>query len=155
MRRSAELAPLSRDHQHALEAALRLRRATPETVDSACAHFGAFFAREGREHFAIEEEHLLPALPEDDSEWAAAAARVRADHAAIRQRAAVLADGAANTVADRVSAARELGERMTAHVRFEERVLFDLLERRLAPADLARVGAAVARAEAERLRGSS
>lgn len=140
MKRSAALTPLSRDHHGALDAALRLRRADDDTVDAAVAHFQDFFERKGRRHFEIEEEHLLPALREDDEQWAAGVTRVRDEHAAIRERAAQLSPG---DVAD----ARALGALLNDHVRFEERVLFVMLEERLAPDDLARLGAAVAQAE--------
>ena len=145
MKRSAALAPLSRDHQHALDAALRLRRAEPESVSEALAHFQRFFAREGRRHFAIEERLLLPALPAGDEEWARCVRRVRADHDAIRAAADALGPGASGA-AD-VAAARSLGERLGDHVRFEERVVFEVLERRLAAPELDRLGAAVAAAE--------
>ena len=149
MQRSEALAPLSRDHQHALDAALRLRRADPATAGEAIAHFRRFFETEGRRHFAIEERVLLPALPADDPEWAPGVARVRDDHAAIRAEADALGDQAVTgEVAGAVAVARALGERLAAHVRFEERVLFAVLERRLAAAELARLGEAVARAEA-------
>jgi hypothetical protein len=137
-KRSAALTPLSHDHQHALEAALRLRRAEPGTVADAIAHFRRFFEREGRRHFAIEEQLLVPALPDGDAEWAPGVQRVLADHEAIRAQAERL-----HPVAD----ARSLGERLNAHVRFEERTFFAILERRLSPAELQRLGAAVAEAE--------
>jgi len=143
VQRSAALTPLSRDHQHALDAALRLRRADPATVEAVIERFLAFWAAEGRRHFEIEEGHLLGALPADDPEWAPGVARVRADHAAIRAAATTLADGGGN----RLSTARTTGERLRDHVRFEERELFTLLERRLAPEELERVGEAIARAE--------
>jgi hemerythrin-like domain-containing protein len=148
MKRSAALAPLSRDRQHALDAALRLRRADDDTVADAIAHFQRFFADEGRRHFAIEERLLLPALPADDPEWAAGVARVRADHAAIRAGADALAEAGADA-RSLTADARALGELLAAHVRFEERELFVVLERRLAPDALARLGEAVERAEAE------
>jgi hypothetical protein len=138
VKRSAALTPLSHDHQHALDAALRLRRADEATLDAAIAGFQEFFEREGRRHFAIEEELVLPALPADDPEWAAGVERVRDDHAAIRAAAGALGDAAD---------ARALGERLNDHVRFEERTLFPLIERRLAGAELERLGAAIAVAE--------
>jgi hypothetical protein len=138
VKRSAALTPLSHDHQHALDAALRLRRADEATLDAAIAGFQEFFEREGRRHFAIEEELVLPALPADDPEWAAGVERVRDDHAAIRAAAGALGDAAD---------ARALGERLNDHVRFEERTLFPLIERRLAGAELERLGAAIAAAE--------
>ena len=141
MKRSAALAPLSRDHHHALEVALRLRRAEPETVAAANEHFRAFFDAAGRRHFEIEERLILPALPTTDPDWAAGVERVLEDHAAIRAQADALHDAP-----DPVAAARDLGERLHAHVRFEERTLFELLERRLAPEELERLGDAVERA---------
>jgi hypothetical protein len=138
VKRSTALTPLSHDHQHALDAALRLRRADEATLDAAIAGFQEFFEREGRRHFAIEEELVLPALPADDPEWAAGVERVRDDHAAIRAAAGALGDAAD---------ARALGERLNDHVRFEERTLFPLIERRLAGAELERLGAAIAVAE--------
>jgi hypothetical protein len=140
MKRSAALAPLSRDHHVALEAALRLRRATAADLAAAKARFVAFWLDSGARHFEVEEAIVLPALPDDDAEWGAAAARVRAEHADIIARAKALDD-------TDVDAARALGERLTAHVRFEERVLFGLLERKLAEDDLAVLGAAVEAAE--------
>ena len=148
MKRSAALAPLSRDHQHALDAAVRLRRADRETVVATIGHFHRFFDREGRRHFAIEERLLLPALPSHDSEWAPCVARVRDDHAAIRAAARTLADPRGMND-DPVADARALGERLAAHVRFEERAVFEILERRLSAPDLERLGDAVADAEGE------
>jgi hemerythrin-like domain-containing protein len=147
MKRSAALAPLSRDHQHALDAALRLRRADDDTVAEAIARFERFFDQEGRRHFTIEEDVLLPAIPVDDPEWAPCIARIRDDHAAIRAAAGALADPP--PADDHLSHARTLGERLAAHVRFEERVAFAILERRLTAPDLERLGRAIADAEAE------
>ena len=75
MKRSAALTPLSHDHQHALDAALRLRRAERDTLAAALAHFERFFETEGRRHFAIAERLILPALPAQDAEWALGCAR--------------------------------------------------------------------------------
>ena len=135
MKRSPELAPLSRDHHVALERALRLRRATPADVEAAVAAFRAFFAADGERHFEQEERLLLPAVPARD---AALAERVRAEHADIRTRAAEL-----GTPPD-VARARELGEALTAHVRFEERQLFPRLEEALPAERLAELGRALA-----------
>jgi hypothetical protein len=139
VKRSAALAPLSRDHHHALAAALRLRRADEESAAAAVAAFGEFWRSAGARHFEIEEELILPALSTGD-DWARAVARVRSDHAAIRERAANLGDDA--------RAARELGEILNDHVRFEERELFVLLEQRLPSDELARLGREVEEAEA-------
>jgi hemerythrin-like domain-containing protein len=139
VRRSEALAPLSRDHHQALETALRLRRADDDTLDSALARLSSFWAAVGRRHFEIEEELLLPAL--SDERWLAMAERVRSEHADIRSRAAALEHRPS------VDAARELGERLNAHVRFEERELFGHLEAALDTAELERLGRAVEEAE--------
>jgi hypothetical protein len=140
VRRSEALAPLSRDHHQALETALRLRRAQDDTLDAALARLSSFWASTGRRHFEIEEELLLPALT--DEQWLAMAERVRSEHEDIRRRAAALEQEAS------VDAARELGERLNAHVRFEERELFAHLEAALDTDELERLGRAVEEAEA-------
>lgn len=147
MKRSAALAALSRDHQHALDAALRLRRADAASVEAAIERFRSFFADEGRRHFEIEEQLILPALPANDSEWGPGRERVLADHEAIRRQAAELA-----SAQDLVVAARTLGEQLHAHVRFEERTLFEILERRLPAQRLDRLGTLVADAERRPMR---
>ena len=58
MKRAEALQPLSRDHLKALLAAKRLREATDAEV--AAQDFLAFWESEGRHHFRVEEEVLLP-----------------------------------------------------------------------------------------------
>lgn len=131
MRRAAALRPLSRDHHVALEHALRLRRARETDVPVVVASFLAFFVGDGERHFRAEEEVLLPLVPADAEP---AGRRLTRDHAEIRRRARALGEQP-----DR-DAAAELGELLAAHVRFEERELFPLLEARLDREVLADVG---------------
>jgi hypothetical protein len=140
MKRSEALAALSRDHHHALEAARRLRRAAPAELDDAVEWFHRFWGEHGRDHFAIEEELLLPVISDGDPEWRVAAQRVRDEHRAIRGRIPGLRAGAA---AERLVAANELGRLLHDHVRFEERHLFRLLEDRLAADALVALGCAI------------
>ena len=140
MKRSEALAPLSRDHHQALEAARRLRRASGADLDDAVEWFHRFWQEHGRGHFAIEEELLLPAISEADPEWRAAVQRVRDEHGAIRERIPGLRAGAP---AERLAAAHELGGVLHDHVRFEERHLFGLLEDRLAANALVALGRAI------------
>jgi hypothetical protein len=142
VKRSEALAPLSRDHHQALETALRLRRATDDSLEAALARLDAFWTQVGQRLFEIEEELLLPAL--SGPEWAALSARVCDEHADIRRRAAALEQERT------VAATRDLGERLDAHVRFEERELFAHLEAALDAAGLDRLGRAVEAAEAAR-----
>ena len=52
-----------------------------------------FWSRQGEQHFVIEERLVLPALADDDAEWAEATRRVREEHGEIRAGAASLARG--------------------------------------------------------------
>ena len=89
MKRSPALVPLGHDHHQALEAALRLRRATAEDLDAAVTRFRHFWREHGKHHFEIEEELLLPALA-GNTEWDEMAARVRREHEQIRAGSARL-----------------------------------------------------------------
>ena len=137
MKRSAALTPLSRDHHGALKVALGLRRADAATVDAAVEAFAAFYNRKGRRHFEREEAAFVPGLC-DDPAWPAGVQRMVAEHGVIRRAAGELDAGE-----DRVAAARALGDLLHDHVRFEERELFEILERRLSPDELERLGAAL------------
>lgn len=136
MRRSAALAPLSRDHHHALVVARELIRAGPQTAASAAARFVEFLADHELAHFDLEEAWLLPALPavapgpELDR-------RVREDHVWLRLQANELA---AKSGLASLDALHEIGIRLRSHVRFEENELFPYLEASLSPAELERIG---------------
>ena len=126
MKRDPALTPLSHDHHQALHQALKLKRADESNVREALRGMVEFFEGHGSLHFRAEEEVLLPAYvrhggadPADD-----AIVRVLTDHVWIRARVAALRDAADPPVDD----VRELGERLDAHVRHEERVLFPAIE---------------------------
>jgi hemerythrin-like domain-containing protein len=140
VKRSVELAPLSRDHHQGLFAALKLRRASTEDRDQARATFLAFW-EDGRRHFAIEEELLLPALARHVPCDHDAIVRVLTEHVDLRRRAQDVAAGE-----ERLEALNELGARLQAHIRHEEDVLFGLIEEALEPDELAALGAAIERA---------
>jgi hemerythrin-like domain-containing protein len=131
VKRAPELAPLSRDHHVALEHALRLRRASAGDADTVVAAFLAFLVHDGRAHFAQEEKLLVPAVPDDHADLAT---RMLTEHEEILSRAAALGRR------PDAASARALGELLSRHVRFEERELFPLLERRLPAARLLELG---------------
>jgi hypothetical protein len=133
VKRSPELAPLSRDHHVALEHALRLRRATTEDLAAVVAAFLAFLLGPGRSHFAQEEELLAPELPSGSG----LRRRLIGDHEEIVRRATALGE------APDVHEARAVGELLSGHVRFEERELFPLLEARLPAARLREIARAL------------
>jgi hemerythrin-like domain-containing protein len=130
---------LSHDHHVALEHALRLRRASEGDAAAVVARFLAFLVDEGRAHFAQEEELLVPAVPDEHS---VLVRRLYAEHEEILRRAAALG------ARPEAGAARELGELLGRHVRFEERELFPLLERRLSASRLLEIGRDLSRVRA-------
>ncbi len=140
MKRAEALRPLSREHQGALAVAKVLVDATDAAVASE--RFLSFWEADGRRHFRIEEEVLLPG-------WALAAEVDRAgvermlrEHLEIRRGALRLAAGAAG-----LDELRALGNLLHDHVRFEERELFPLVEAALEAEELERLGAAIDAAE--------
>lgn len=134
MKRDLRLHGLSNEHHHALRLAKRLSdasrggRADEASVRAVRDRFDAELAP----HFAAEEEVLLPALMAVGEEGAAR--RTLEEHAALRAHLAAAEAGERSRLAD---FAALLGE----HVRFEERELFDLCERRLPSEVLDRLAA--------------
>ena len=136
MKRDPRLAELSRDHHHALVLARdTLAKAGSWTTEDGAA-LGLRFDDELEPHFRIEEELLLPALTRASAHELVA--RVAGDHAFLREAmiGARRGDGLA---------AVAFSERLTEHVRFEERELFPACEERLEATVLASVAQRSAR----------
>ena len=143
MKRSEALRTLSHHHHQGLYAALQLKRAQRETVADARQAFVDFFEREGARHFRIEEELLLPAYARHVQVDDPAIVRVLTEHIDLRRRGQDLEAGAEPDP----EALRDLGERLELHIRFEERVLFPMIEEAMPPDELERLAAAIERAE--------
>jgi hemerythrin-like domain-containing protein len=142
VKRDEALISLSRDHHKALAIALRLRRATPETQRDVRAAFLTFWDEHGCHHFELEEDVLVPAYaPHGDAEHPLVL-RMLEEHDAIRRDAAHLADEADPAL----DALHALGERLSAHVRMEERELFPVIEAAMPVDALAAVADALDRA---------
>jgi hemerythrin-like domain-containing protein len=141
MKRSAALAPLSRDHHHGLFAAQKLRRATADDAPQARAAFLEFWSTEGNHHFRVEEEVLLPAFARRGAHDDPAVVRALVEHVDLRRRAQSLAGESP------LDALHELGTRLAAHIRHEENVLFPLIEQTLPTDELTALGEAIAHAE--------
>ena len=144
MKRAPALHPLSHDHHHTLVQCMRLRRATAEDAAQVRADFLAHWEAEVARHFRVEEEVLLPAFARHGDVHDAAVVRALCDHVEIRRDVAALADV---PEAD-PEALHALAERLDAHVRHEERVLFPLVEAALPAAELEALAEAIAGAEA-------
>lgn len=122
MRRDPTLQPLSRDHHQTLKLARGLQRGDdPQARDSLLRHWPHLKA-----HFASEEQLCEQALGRctGDAELVDQVARMRAEHRRIEQAVARL-------LSDDPAGATEwqaLGDLLIAHVRFEERELFNRLQ---------------------------
>jgi iron-sulfur cluster repair protein YtfE (RIC family) len=86
----------------------------------------------------------LPAFARHREPDQPAIMRVLCEHVDLRRRGQDLEASADPDPA----ALRELGERLESHIRFEERVLFPMIEAALPVEELERLGAAFAGAEA-------
>ncbi len=139
MKRTPELIPLSRDHNHVLQLARRARQAADgasEADITACWQaLREAWQSEMSAHFAAEERLLFPHLHEHGQ--AELATELEREHDAIRRTL---------TRADRLDGTRlgVLGEVLEHHVRVEERQAFPLLERTLSRRELTAIGADLA-----------
>lgn len=135
MKRVPELRDLSDDHHTGLVLARRCKQAgrpgsgaSPEAMwDQVIEAFSCHL----EPHFQIEERHLLPALEAIGE--ASLASRIRQDHGALR----ALKD---SPVASRALIDR-FGELLEAHIRYEERQVFETTQDRLPPRSLAAIAA--------------
>lgn len=137
MKRSRALTSLSRDHHQALVIAQKLRRADAAGAEEARTAFLAYWSEHGAEHFRREEEILFPAYAAYGDPHNALLLEALGDHVAIRQRAARLTNGPA------LDELHDLGARLAAHVRLEERELFPMIERVMPPDELLTVAQAL------------
>lgn len=119
MKRHQLLQSLSREHQPALSLAVRLKRADAGQAVSVFAQLDqpALLA-----HFEEEERDWLPLLLADDER--PLRERTLAEHRQLRAQLAAISDGDSAQIAD-------FAMTLEAHVRFEERELFPLIERHL------------------------
>jgi hypothetical protein len=128
---------LSREHHVALELGLRLERATDADVETVTQEALQFWREEGRDHFRLEEELLLPAFARHAGAGDDDVVRVLVAHVDIRRRIGDLETGLG------VEDLHALGERLRDHVRHEERTLFARIEASLSPEELSAVGSAL------------
>ncbi len=142
MKRDPALAPLSHDHHQALFRALRLRRVTAEDAAEVRDDVLSFFSEHGLRHFAIEEEVLLPGCAHRLDSDHPAVERVLTDHTWFRERLGSLERGELE-----LGAMKDFGDRLDAHVRHEERVLFPAIEEALDDAELVELGREIETAE--------
>ncbi len=120
MKRSPALAALSRDHHKALVLSKRIEKATSAAERHALALIlPDIFASELEPHFQHEERELLPRL--QAAGHTALVERTLAEHARLRSLAAEVAGGQLDNLA-------VFSDELIAHVRFEEREVFEAAE---------------------------
>jgi hemerythrin superfamily protein len=134
MQRDHNLVPLSRQHQHALALCVRIERAPAGDPLPWLEEIEQHFTREIRFHFAAEEEVVFPrarrfpeliALVE---ELCAEHVRLRAGFERATRRDLAWAE------------IRDFARALSAHIRKEERQLFELLQKRAAPGEMEEMG---------------
>ena len=137
MLRDKSLIPLSHQHQRALALCVRIDRASPIPVadlDAWQTESAQLFQNEIRGHFAAEEQVIFPAALRFPK-LAPLVEALLVDHAALREDFA--------RAENRSLSASELpafAGRLSAHIRKEERQLFERLQDLMKPEELAELG---------------
>jgi hemerythrin-like domain-containing protein len=143
MLRDKNLIPLSHQHQRALALCVRIDRASPiEDVERGAwqAEIGQTFQTEIAVHFSAEETVLFPAARRCEG-LSPLIDELLGDHAALRQYFAA-AEAGTMSASDLLAFA----QRLSAHIRKEERQLFERLQQALTAQELATLGAQLAEA---------
>ena len=126
MKRHPDLLQLSREHYTALKLARDARRAAESgaagDVAALARRVVQVFAVELDPHFCVEEQGILMLLAQAGEHGLVA--RTLADHAELRRLASLLATPTAETLL-------RFAELLGAHVRFEEREVFEAAQARL------------------------
>jgi hemerythrin-like domain-containing protein len=137
MLRDKNLIPLSHQHQRALALCVRIARASPipkADLPAWQAEIAQLFQSEIRVHFAAEEEVLFPAARRF-AELVPLLEELLSDHQWLRGQ---FERGAAEMLAS--EEVRALAERLSAHIRKEERQLFQRLQEQMNVEEMASTG---------------
>jgi hemerythrin-like domain-containing protein len=137
MLRDKNLIPLSHQHQHALALCVRIERASPiseASVGAWQAEIARLFQDEIGIHFQAEEKVLFPAAREYP-QMVPLVDQLLREHADLRGRFAW-------AIAQKMSGLdiSELAAHLAAHIRTEERQLFEALQKLMSPQELAAAG---------------
>jgi hemerythrin-like domain-containing protein len=146
MLRDPSLIPLSHQHQHGLALCVRIERtlrddASPERSAELARRVADTYDLELRNHFDVEERILFPALREHLGSLPLVEA-LEAEHRKLEGlvERVRLADDAARPVA-----LTDFSTALAAHIRTEERELFEDIQKRLSPEVLSALGQAIDR----------
>lgn len=137
MLRDKSLIPLSRQHQHALALCVRIDRASPISdadLRSWQEEITQQFETEIKFHFAAEERVLFP-IARSFQNLSALADELQGEHVTLRKSFSEA--GARKMTAWELSA---FAERLSRHIRKEERQLFERMQELVKPEELAALG---------------
>jgi len=131
IKRSKELAPLSREHHDGLIYVWKIREGIKNgaSVDKLSNYTKWFWLQHIKPHFYQEEKILLPYIPSDHE----FAIRLQREHENIREFILNL-----DTEAD-TTTFLQLCDLLNDHIRFEERQLFPYLEQTVSTEDLKKI----------------
>jgi hemerythrin-like domain-containing protein len=138
MLRDKSLIPLSHQHQKALALCVRIDRAHPipdANLQAWQAEIEQHFEQEIKIHFSAEEQALFPAASRFP-ELIPLVEELIADHAALRES---FKQAEARRMSDESLPA--FAQQLSAHIRKEERQLFERLQQLMNPKQLADLGA--------------
>lgn len=140
MLRDPALIPLSHQHQHALALCVRIDRALiadDTQMSQLRAEVALLYDQEIRFHFDAEERVLFPAALRFEP-LERLIYELRRDHGALRAEAASAADGSMTS-----DGLKTFALHLSAHIRREERELFESMQSLMSHDELARLGAAI------------
>jgi hemerythrin-like domain-containing protein len=143
MLRDQNLIPLSHQHQHALALCVRIDRAIQgdhADLQAWQPEIQQIYEQEVANHFAAEEKELFPAA-QRISELSALVAELCSEHTSLRHLFALAA--ARQMTANDL---KNFAEELSAHIRKEERQLFEALQKVMQPEELTRLGKALEKA---------
>jgi hemerythrin-like domain-containing protein len=142
MLRDKNLIPLSRQHQHVLALCVRIDRGIQVGEADLAAwqsEIQLIYEQEVGVHFTIEEKELFPAAMKFPQLHSLVHELLR-EHGLLREYFMEAATGTMNVV--RLKA---FGELLSAHIRKEERHLFEKMQELMSMEELAAIGAALER----------
>lgn len=137
MLRDKSLIPLSHQHQRALALCVRIDRAQPiptKDLQTWQVEIAQLFEQEIEIHFAAEESVIFPAA-ERFSELAPLVEELIVEHGSLRE---LCRQAKARCMSAQALSA--LGQQLSAHIRKEERQLFERMQQLMNAEDLATLG---------------
>jgi len=137
MLRDKSLIPLSHQHQRALALCVRIDRAQPipvKDLESWQTEIEQHFEQEIKIHFAAEERVLFPAAGQF-SELVPLVEELIADHISLRES---FSQATARTMS--AESLPAFAQQLSAHIRKEERQLFERMQQLMNERDLAALG---------------